>query len=63
MTTSDTLLECCVVIDSALGEETDTLVTAGDCSVTEGLVSADIYSRDGLPMLFESLVDDESLLG
>ena len=51
------------VIDSALGEETDTLVTAGDCSVTEGLVSADIYSRDGLPMLFESLVDDESLLG
>ena len=41
MTTPDTLLECDVVIDSVLGEEIDTLVTAGDCSVIEGLVAAD----------------------
>ena len=47
VTTSDTLLECDLVIGSNLGE-TDTLVTAGDCSVTEGLVAADICSMDGL---------------
>ena len=61
VTTPDTLLECDVVIDSALGEQIDTLVTAGDCSIIEGLVAADICSRDGLSTLFESLADDESV--
>ena len=64
VTTPDTLLErdvvSCVV---ALGEEIDTSVTADKCSVIEGLLADDTSSRDGLPMLSESLTDDESLPG
>ena len=60
MTTLDTLLEHGI---SALGEEIDTLVMAGDCSVIEGLVAADICSKDGLSMLFESMADNESVPG
>ena len=50
VTTPDTSLQCDVVIDSALQEEIDTLVTAGDSSVIKGIVAGDSCSRDGLPI-------------